>query len=114
MPEGDFTMPEGGFQRPEGEGAGDRFNGEGMEITTVDLADAHITVEFDGGKATGSMEDITVGCSLTITMEGDKAVKAVVAENSFSGFGGFGGQRPDGFGGQRPGGKRENTGDSET
>ena len=63
----------------------DSFNAE-VESTMIDLADAHITVEFDGGKATGSMEDITVGTFLTITLDGDgEATKVVVS--SVRGFG---------------------------
>ena len=115
-PEGEFTMPEGfeggnmpsfGGQRPEGaegdftmpEGfeGGSRFNTEDMETTTVDLADAHISVEIDGGKASGTMEDIKVGSHLTITMEGDKAVYVLVSESSFGNFGNWGnrGDRTD-------------------
>ena len=89
------TMPEGGFN------GGNRFNTEDMETTTVDLKDAHISVEIDGGKASGTMSDITVGSRLTITMEGDKAVRVVVSQNSFGGFGqgGFGGGNMPSFGG---------------
>lgn len=103
MPEGDFTMPEGfgeGEMPTMPEGMGGRFNREDMETTTVDLAEAHISLELeDGSKAAGTMSDITVGSRLTITMEGDKAVRVVVSQNSFRGFGGFGGQ--GGFGGNR-------------
>lgn len=112
MPEGDFTMPEGfgeGEMPTMPEGMGGRFNREDMETTTVDLAEAHISLELeDGSKAAGTMSDITVGSRLTITMEGDKAVRVVVSQNSFSGFGGFGGQ--GGFGGNR--GNREGKNDS--
>lgn len=91
------TMPEG-ETRPQ---RGDRTEGFGgnRETTTVDLKDAHITVEFDGGKATGSMEDIKQGVSVTVTLVDGKATNAVVSESS--GFGGgmwqgmFGGNRPD-------------------
>ena len=42
---------------------------EDVETTDVDLADAHISVEIDGGKASGSMEDIKQGSMLTITLD---------------------------------------------
>lgn len=98
MPEGERpTMPEGGF------GGRGQNGGDEMETTTIDLADAHITVEFEGGKATGSMEDITRGVFVTVTLVDGKATNAVVSENSgFGGKGGFGGRgqggnrRPDG------------------
>lgn len=113
LPEGE-TMPEGGFDgqfpkkpegerptMPEGETRPERENGSfgDMETTEIDLAGAHITVEFDGGKATGSMEDITPGSFLTITMVDGKATKAVVSQNSFGGMQNFGG---GGDRGERP------------
>ena len=87
----DGTMP----TRPEGE---DRpFNREDLETTSIDLANAHISVEIDGGKATGSMSDITVGTFVTVTLnkKGEATNVLVSASFGFSGFGGFGG----GFGG---------------
>lgn len=102
-PEG-ATMPEGGFggKRPDGEtmpegmegtrptGGRNDFGGEG---TQVNLANAHITVEFDGGKATGTMEDITPGAFVTVTLDSSgAATNLVVAESpGFGGQGGFGG-----------------------
>lgn len=75
-------LPTGGSEMPD---IGS-IAGQG-ESTTIDLADAHITVEFDGGKATGSIEDITIGTFLTITLSEDgEAVKVVVS--SVSSFGG--------------------------
>ena len=108
---GGSGRPDFGGQRPEGfdegqmptmpegmTGGGNRFNREDMETTTVDLADAHISLELeDGSKAAGSMSDITVGSRLTITMEGDKAVRVIVSQSGFGGKGGFTGT---GFGGQ--------------
>ena len=99
MPEGTRpAMPEGGFG---GRGQKGEDSDMEMETTTVDLADAHITVEFDGGKATGSMEDITKGSFLTITLINGKATNAVVTENS-----GFGGRGQGSFGGKGQGGNR--------
>ena len=99
-PEGDFTMPEGfkGFGEGEmptmpegGFNGGNRFNTEDMETTTVDLKDAHISVEIDGGKASGSLNDIEMGTFVTITMNGKGEVTNVLvsAQSSFGG-----GRRP--------------------
>lgn len=78
MPQGE--APKNG-ERPQG--GGREFDGE---TTQVDLANAKITVQFDGGKATGSMDDITEGVFLTITLNAKgEAVTAVVTE--MSGFG---------------------------
>ena len=110
LPEG-ATMPEGGFggKRPDGNPLpGDSFDGtrpegdqRGLrgEGTQIDLANAHITVEFDGGKATGTMEDIAPGAFVTVTLDSSgTATNLVVAESSgFGGQGGFGGH--GGFGG---------------
>ena len=73
MPE-NGEMPDFGAQFSEG------------ETTSVNLADAHITVEFDGGKATGSMDDIEQGSFLTITMNKKGEVTDVVV-SSMGGFG---------------------------
>ena len=69
----DGEMPDIGFQFSEG------------ESKTVDLGDAHITLEIDGGKATGSIQDITEDSFLTITMDGDGKVTNVIV-SSGSGF----------------------------
>lgn len=98
MPEG-MEMPEmpEGMERPEmptgedgqlaelptGEGGRMQNFGTQGESTTVDLANAHISVEIEDGKATGSMEDITVGTFLTITLnEKGEAVNVVVSVSS--------------------------------
>ena len=98
-------MPEGGSmpQFP----SGDRGNmtpdfgnitidGETQEI---DLANAHISVEIDGGKEGGSMENITPGAFVTVTLDGKgKATYVLVSQTSgFGSFGNFGGF--SGFGG---------------
>ena len=96
MPEGmtppeSMPMPENG-EMPDfdGEGGGMRPGfgnfGEDMETTDVDLADAHISVEIDGGKASGSMDDIQAGTFVTITMNGKGEVTNVLV-SSMSGFG---------------------------
>lgn len=93
-PEG-MTMPENG-ERPNfgGENGGMRPGfgnwGENMETTDVDIADAHISVEIDGGKASGSLEDIMPGSIVTITVNGKgEATYVLISSQS-----GFGGRRP--------------------
>ena len=58
-----------------------------METTDVDIANAHISVEIDGGKASGSMNDIKAGTFVTITMNG-KGEATYVLVSSMEGFGG--------------------------
>ena len=88
-PEG-MTMPdfggENGGMRP---GFGNL--GEDMETTDVDIANAHISVEIEGGKASGSMDDIKAGSFVTITMNSKGEVTNVLV-SSTAGFGG--GSRP--------------------
>ena len=64
----------------------------GLNHVRVDIGDAHISVEIDGGKASGSMDDIKAGTFVTITMNGKGEVTNVlVSPQSF--FGG-GNRRP--------------------
>lgn len=100
MPSFDGTMPEEfeGTRPSRGEGDGERPafqmpEGSG-ETVTVDLAKTHISVEIDGGKASGSMEDIKVGSFLTITKNGKGEITNVLVSLR-SGFGGMGGFRGD-------------------
>lgn len=95
MPE-EMTPPEDG-QMPDfgGENGGTRPGfgsfGENMETMDVDIGDAHISAEIDGGKASGSMDDIKAGTFVTITMNGKGEVTNVlVSSQSFFG----GGRRP--------------------
>ena len=88
LPEG-VTMPESG-EMPDFGGMGgmdfDNFASD-AETKNVDIAGAHISVEIDGGKATGSMDDIKAGVFVTITMNGKGEVTNVLV-SSQSGFGG--------------------------
>ena len=84
MPEG-FEMPES-FEEgerptmPEGFEEGERPQMSDVESTPIDLKDAHIAVEIDEGKATGSMDDIKTGSFLTITLDEDgKAIEVLVS-----------------------------------
>ena len=80
-PEG-MTMPENGempdFDNMGGMRPGFGNVGENMETKDVDIANAHISVEIDGGKASGSMEDIVPGAFVTITMNGKGEVTYVL------------------------------------
>lgn len=90
-PEG-MTMPENG-EMPDfgGENGGQRPDFEKFasdaETKQVDIANAHISVEIDGGKASGSIEDIKAGSFVTITRNG-KGEATNVLVSSKSGFGG--------------------------
>ena len=91
MPEG-MTMPANG-EMPDFEGQFGSMMpnfggfGENMETKTVDIANAHISVEIDGGKASGSMDDLVPGAFVTITVNG-KGEATYVLVSSQSGFGG--------------------------
>lgn len=114
LPEGE-TMPEGGFRgqwaegerptMPEGETRPDRENNRGnfedMETTQIDIADAHITLETDAGNASGTLEDLTRGSFVTVTLKDGKATRVVVTQNSFGG-GNFGNRGNRGDRGERP------------
>lgn len=88
MPEG-ITIPEDG-NRPE-------FNSENgerpnfgnfdfnAETKDIDIGNAHISVEIDGGKASGTIDDITAGSFVTITMNAKGEVTNVLV-SSRSGF----------------------------
>ena len=89
-----MTMPEGGEMPDFGGNSGGMPSGfgnwsENMETTDVDIADAHISVEIDGGKASGSMDDIQPGTFVTVTMNSKgQATYVLVSAQSFFG-GGF-------------------------
>lgn len=85
LPEG-MTMPQGGQMPDLGDMELEDYLGDG-ETTTVDVGDAHISVEIDGGKASGSIEDIKAGTFITVTMNGKGEVTNVLV-SSQSGFGG--------------------------
>lgn len=87
MPE-DMTRPENG-EMPDFEGGsfnfGDMFT-EG-ETKEVDIGDAHISIEEDGIKASGTIDDITAGTFVTITLDRKGQVTNVLI-SAQSGFGG--------------------------
>lgn len=97
-PEG-MTMPENGeIPDFDGENSGMRPGfgnlGEDMETTDVDIASAHISLEIDEGKASGSMDDIKAGSFVTITMNSKGEVTNVLV-SSTAGFGGGRGMRQE-------------------
>ena len=97
MPEGmvgfnpeDFAgmMPQRG-ERPEGSGSMGGFAGafSDAETKTLDIANAHISLEIEGGKASGSLEDLKPGSFVTITING-KGQATYVLVSAQGGFGG--------------------------
>lgn len=94
-PPADMTMPENG-QMPdfggEGGGKGPDFGNMGtdVETTDVDIAGAHISLEIDGGKASGSMDDIQAGTFVTVTVNSKGEATYVLVSSQFT----FGGGRP--------------------
>lgn len=83
-PEG-MTAPENG-QMPDFGSMGSANFDFGAETTDVDIGNAHISVEIDGGKASGSMDDIKEGTFVTVTVNG-KGEATNVLVSSMSGFG---------------------------
>lgn len=69
----------------------DNFDSD-AETKNVDIGDAHISVEIDGGKASGNLDDIKAGTFVAITMNGEGEVTNVLvsSQSSFDG----GGRRP--------------------
>lgn len=92
--DGEMQWP--GFDEEGGMMPGGSFDFEG-ETTQIDIGNAHISLEIDGGKAGGSLEDITPGSFVTVTKNSKGEVTNVLVSES-SGFGGFGGM--GGFGGK--------------
>ena len=84
-PEG-MTMPENGEMPDFGSMGGMDFGNfdSDAETKNVDIGDAHISVEIDGGKASGSMDDIKTGTFVTITMSGKGEVTNVLVSSQSS------------------------------
>ena len=95
MPEG-MELPEG-MTMPDFSGGDMDFDAESFasdaETKEIDIGDAHISVEIEGGKASGSMEDIKAGTFVTVTMNGKGEVTNVLV-SSQSSFGGRGMGQP--------------------
>ena len=97
----DFTRPEGmedfdPENMPQGFGEGEPpekpVEGERPEMgeaTTIDIANAHISVEIEGGKESGSMSNIVPGTFVTVTLSPKGEATYVLVSRSM-GFGGFG------------------------
>lgn len=105
-------MPE----RPTGEeGRGfPSFNGENTEAKSYDLSTAHISVEIDEGKASGTMEDVKQGSIVTLTLNKKGEVTLVlVSSRNLSGFGNRGQGGDNGLRPQR-GGNEEKAEEKQT
>lgn len=92
LPEG-MTMPEREMPDFEGGNGGmlpgsEGFGGD-VETKEMDIGKAHISVQIDGGKASGTMDDITVGTMVTLTINGKGEVTNVLvtSQNNFGGGG---------------------------
>ena len=87
MPEG---FGPGGFgegEPPEKPADGERP--EMGEATTLDIANAHISIEIEGGKESGALTDIVPGTMVTVTVSPKGEATYVLVSQSM-GFGGFG------------------------
>ena len=98
-------------ERPTGEEERNlpSFGGANTEAESYDLAAAHISVEIDEGKASGTMEDIKEGTIVTLTLnKKGQVTQVLVSSRTLFGFGNRGGengQRPQR--GENQGGDRE-------
>ena len=72
---------------PQGFGEGEPP--EMAEATTIDIANAHISLEIEGGKESGSMSNIVPGTFVTVTLSSKGEATYVLVSQSM-GFGGFG------------------------
>ena len=86
MPEGETRPQRGDGERPQGM---DGFTFEG-ETRQIDIAAAHISVEIEGGKEGGSLESLTPGSFVTITINAKgQATYVLVSQNSGFNFHGW-------------------------
>ena len=93
----EFNGEEG--ERPSFGGEGDRMPGgfgkfSEMETKTLDIGKAHISVEIENGKESGSMDNIVPGAFVTITVngKGEATYVLVSAQSGFGGRGSWGGK----------------------
>ena len=87
-------MPEGFGPGGFGEGEPPEKPAEGerpqmAEATNIDIASAHISLEIEGGKESGSMSNIVPGAFVTVTLSPRGEATYVLVSPSM-GFGGFG------------------------
>ena len=86
IPEGETRPHRGDGERPQGM-EGFTFEGETRQI---DIADAHISVEIEGGKEGGSLESLTPASFVTITINAKgQATYVLVSQNSGFNFRGW-------------------------
>lgn len=90
-PEG-MTLPEGETM-PDFGGSRGQMDFESMigdtETKSLDLANAHISIEIEGGKEGGSLEDVQPGCFVTVTVNGKGEATYVLITSQMR----FGGNR---------------------
>lgn len=99
---GGMTMPENG-EMPDFGGEIPDFSGSmggmnpgitdldsNMEATQVDIGDSHISLEIDGVRASGSLEDITPGSFVTVTVDSRGKVTNVLVSSMSGYMGGMG------------------------
>ena len=96
-PEG-MTIPENG-ERPAFSGSDEKRPGlekfaENMQTTQIDIGDAHISVEENGIKATGSLSDLKAGVFVTISKDRKGNVTNVLITSTFRFGQGFQGRNP--------------------
>ena len=87
MPDGFGPAGFGEGEPPEKPGEGERP--EMGEATTLDIANAHISIEIEGGRESGSLNDIVPGTMVTVTVSPKGEATYVLVSQSM-GFGGFG------------------------
>ena len=89
MPSDNGSAPDGEPPaRPGESGSAFESNGSSVEFTVTD--DTEISLEFLQGSSAGSVDDITVGSVLAVTLNDDGTAASVLVKNMAAG-GGFGG-----------------------
>ena len=89
MPADNGSAPDGEPPaRPGESGSAFESNGSSVEFTVTD--DTEISLEFLQGSSAGSVDDITVGSVLAVTLNDDGTAASVLVKNMAAG-GGFGG-----------------------
>lgn len=87
---GEFNPEDFDGSMPSVPGNMENFTPEGFdgETTIIDIADAHISIEIEDGKAAGTIEDIQPGSMVTITLNSDGEATDILVSSSGFDFGG--------------------------
>ena len=92
--EGGFTPGEGGFSFGGGKGTFDpSAMGIDGETKTVDITNAHISVDNNGTKESGTTENLTPGAIVTITLNKKGEATYILVTSTGRRFGGRGGSQ---------------------